>query len=196
MKLSNLTRNVSRLAPVALLLLGTPGAPAQTVVNNETLVSTTFVVNKQNATAECGTTGCRAITSMFSPISVTCPAASGQTCTFHISLDAKVLINCPGGNAGLGPVGFYQFLVDGFAPTIGPTGKNGEYLFEQNVTLFCGSVGSRQSYPASILTTVTNSSSNNHTIDVKVGCLANNSNDIGCEATSHWTTMRVDVFEP
>ena len=40
--------------------MATPAATAQTVISNETLVSTTFVVNKQSATAKCGTTGCSA----------------------------------------------------------------------------------------------------------------------------------------
>jgi hypothetical protein len=196
MRFPHLFETIGGLTLVALSLIATPGT-AQTVISNETLVTTTFVVNKKIATAQCGSTGCRAKTSMFAPIPVTCPAASGQTCTLHISLDTKVLVNCNGGNVGSGPTGFYEFLVDGLAPTIGPTEKNGEYIFEQNVTLFCGSLGARQSYPASVLATVTNSKSNqNHTIVVNVGCAATNPNDIGCEATSHSTTMRVDVFEP
>jgi hypothetical protein len=131
MRFSNLFQTIGGLALAALSLIAIP-APAQTVISNESLVTSTFVVNKTIATAKCASAGCRAKTQMFAPISVTCPGDIGQTCTFHIALDAKVSValplscNCFGG----GPTGFYQFLVDGIAPTIGPTEPNGTYLFE------------------------------------------------------------------
>jgi hypothetical protein len=197
MKLPHRFDIIAGLALMALLLLATPATTAQTVISNETLVTTTFVVNKQSATAKCKGSGCSAKTAMFAPIPVTCPAASGQTCTFHISLDAKTTIVLGCGNcAGSGSTGFYQFLVDDAAPTIGPTDKEGNYLFERYA--YSGGLpggASRQSYPASLLTTVTNSNSNSHTITLRVGC-----RDVGklggCQSTTNWSTMRVDVFEP
>jgi hypothetical protein len=135
MRLSHAFEIIGGLTLAALSLIAT-AAPAQTVISNETLVTTTFVVNKQNATAKCRITGCRAKTAMFAPISVTCPAATGQTCTFHISLDAKtsVTFGCgQNGCFGAAPDGFYQFLVDGIAPSIGPTDEQGDYIFEKNV---------------------------------------------------------------
>jgi hypothetical protein len=129
----HLFETIGGLALVALSLIAMP-ATAQTVISNETLVTTTFVVNKTAATARCFRAGCRAKTQMFAPIPVTCPAAMGQTCTFHISLDAKTAVvippacNCFGG----GPTGFYEFLIDGVAPTIGPTDENGDYIFVKN----------------------------------------------------------------
>jgi hypothetical protein len=132
------------------LLATTPAATAQTVISKETLVSTTLVVNKRSVTALCRHVYCSAKTLMFAPVPVICPAATGQTCTFQISLDTKVSIFN-------GVVSFYQFLVDGAAPTIGPTDKHGDYLFEKNAPVGIG-LSSRQSYPASVVTTVTNSS--------------------------------------
>jgi hypothetical protein len=194
---------VAGLALVALSLVATPASTAQTVINNETLVTTTFVVNKTSATARCKNTGCRAKTQMFAPIPVTCPAATGHTCTFHISLDAKVLVSFHCGSQGCfgsGPQGSYQFLVDDAAPTIGPTDGNGSYIFENGVFTSSddlkGALKTRQSYPASVLAAVTNSGSNSHTIVVNVGCQDTKGTTLGCEATSHWSTMRVDVFEP
>jgi hypothetical protein len=134
---------------------------------------------------------------MFAPITTTCPVATGQTCTIHISLDTKttIVLGC-GGCGGSGVTGFFQFLVDDAPPTIGPTDKAGDYLFEAYVyTNSLPQFSSRQSYPASVLATVTNSSSNNHTIVVDVGCSDTNKTG-GCQATSHWSTMRVDVFQP
>jgi len=78
MRFPHLFETLGGITLVALSLIATPAA-AQTVISNETLVSTTFVVNKTSATAECRHTGCRARTSMFAPVPVTCPAASGQT---------------------------------------------------------------------------------------------------------------------
>jgi hypothetical protein len=195
---SHLFETIGGLTLLTLSLIATP-ATAQTVISNETLVTTTFVVNKKDATAKCANTGCRAKTQMFPPIPVTCPAATGQTCTFHISLDAKISVaippacNCFGG----GPPGFFQFLVDGVAPTIGPTSEDGNYLFEKSVYTSSPNLGlpSLLSYPASVLTTVTNSGSNSHNVAVNFGC-SDTDGGGGCVATAHWSTMRVDVFEP
>lgn len=203
MRLSYAFQIIGGLTLAALSLIAT-AAPAQTVISNETLVTTTFVVNKTAETAKCRFAGCRAKKAMFAPISVTCPAATGQTCTFHISLDAKdsVTFVCgQNGCYGSGPLGFYQFLVDGIAPSIGPTDGGGYYIFEKNVFTTSDDGGnafvSRESYPASVLAGVKNISSNSHMIGVSVGCSdINRISTGGCEATSHWSTMRVDVFEP
>jgi hypothetical protein len=100
---------------------------------------------------------------------------------------------------GAGTTGFYQFLVDGVAPSIGPTNEYGDYIFERYVATF-GNVNnpqyaSRQGYLTSVLAQVTNTDSNNHTIRVGLGCTDANQAG-GCAVETHWTTMRVDVFEP
>jgi hypothetical protein len=187
MKFPHPLQTIAAFALIALPLLATPAATAQTIISNETLVSTTLVVNKHSVTALCGTDPCYTKTPMFAAIPVTCPAATGQTCTFHISLNAKVSIF-------FGNRSFYQFLVDGAAPTIGPTDEHGDYTFALNITTEQG-LPLRQSYPADVVATVTNSSSNSHRIMVSVGCVDNNTQG-GCEATAHWSSMRVDVFEP
>jgi hypothetical protein len=188
-----------------LLLVTLQSIPleAQTVISNETLVSTTFVVSKQETTASCTTFGCRAQASVMKAIPVTCPAAIGQTCTFHISMDAKTAVSFKCGTTGCfgpGPSTFYQFLVDGATPTIGPTDSNGDYLFSKNIYTTSddggeGFFASRQAYTVSILAGVTNSNSSSHTIDVNLKCWDANRSG-GCRTTSRWTTMRIDVFEP
>jgi hypothetical protein len=177
---------------------------AQTLISNEKLVSTTFLVNKQDATAHCGIPGCRTKRPMFSATPVYCPAEIGKTCTFHISLDTKAAMGFKcgysSGCAGPGPIGFYQFLIDDAVPTIGPTDGDGDYLFEKSLWTFSKNGPPprpfvRLSFPASVLGSVTNSTSKSHTVNVNVGC-----SDIGkqggCIVTTHWTTMRIDVFEP
>lgn len=197
MKFRCLFKILAGISLITSSLVAPSAATAQTVVSNETLVTTTFVVNKQSATANCGKSGCRAKTPMFAPVSVLCPAATGKTCTFHISLDAKTSIGglpCSLCYEQPAPVGFYQFLVDGVAPTIGPTDKNGVYWFEKDA-VSDPFLPVRQSYSASILASVTNSNSNSHTIALNVGCW-DDGNIGSCGATAHWSTMRVDVFEP
>jgi predicted ester cyclase len=71
MKFSHLFETTGVLTLVALALIAPPAALAQTVISNETLVSTTFVVNKASATAKCGKTPRDAITSMFTAIPIT-----------------------------------------------------------------------------------------------------------------------------
>jgi hypothetical protein len=182
-----------------VLLVGS-GAMGQTTLSNETLVNTAFVVNKVSSTAKCLETGCVAKAPMFAPLSITCPAAMGATCTLHISLDSKLSLadGCVGSCTVRAPESFFQFLIDGKAPTIGPTDESGDYIFAWNL-ITAGDISHgpliRQSYPASVLAGVTNSGSESHTITVNIGCRETNG-DSGCEAIARWTTMRVDVFEP
>jgi hypothetical protein len=197
MRFSQVFETTGGLTLVALALIAPPAALAQTVISNETLVSTTFVVDKTGATAKCGKALCRATTSMFA-IPITCPAAMGQTCIFHISLDAKASVfavcsNCSPADSG---TGFYRFRVDDAAPTIGPTDTSGDYLFQKHVVTYNPPSGpSRENQPASAVAGVTNSTSNSHTIAVSLGC-GDSANQGGCKATAYWSTMRVDVFEP
>jgi len=196
----SLTHQFSRMAGVILAAAAifTMTMKAQTVISNENLVTTTFVVSKTDATAKCGTPSCTAKTPMLKSIPVTCPAAIGHTCTVHIAFDAKVSLGsictmCEGPAS----VAAYQFLVDGVPPTIGPTDSHGNYLFADNV-ITDGKVqegrSNRQSYPASVIAAVTNTSSPGHLIDVNLLCRGNGFG--GCAAVAHWSTMRVDVFEP
>jgi hypothetical protein len=166
---------------------------AQIVISNESLATSTFVVNKASKTAQCSKPGCIATASMFGPIQVTCPAAIGSTCTLYISLDAKASQSENSGGPGVTGTGFFRFLVDGAAPSIGPTDTDGSYIFAQDVTEYFR-FPTRQSYSASVVAGVTNSSSQNHAIVVDIGCRTGI--NTGCKATAFWSTMRVDVFEP
>ncbi len=127
MKFPRIFENVAALAWLVVSLVATPAVTAQTINSNETLVSTTLIVNTKDAKAICRTTGCPAKTAMFAPINVTCTATAGKSCTFHIFLDAKASFGdfcnlCQGGGAD-----YFQFLVDDAPPTIGPTDARGFY---------------------------------------------------------------------
>ena len=103
-------------------------------------------------------------------------------------------LQIPGRAEGGGPIGSYEFLIDGAPPTLGPTDAHGNYLFERNVITQSeqNKLPDRESYPASV---ITSTQSGNHTIDVKIVC-TDDLREGGCEVTAHWSTMRVDVFEP
>jgi hypothetical protein len=182
---------------LALVALFAPALDAQTVISNERLVSTTFVVNKENSSTSCTGYYCIATpVPMFKAVHVTCPAALGKTCTLHIFLDAKAEVsdnNNPDG--GPGAEGRFQFLVDGNAPIPGPTDGHGFYLFSLYGAEYPIPNAPRQSYSASLVSRVTNSKSKDHTIKVEVS--GTDAGDRGyCFVTAHWSTMRIDVFAP
>jgi hypothetical protein len=183
----------TRIAGFALgtVAVFTPAISAQTVtIRNERLVSTTLVVNRQDSTASCEGTDCSVNpVLMFKPVHVSCPAGIGKTCTLNITLDAK---------AEISPLAYsaYQFLLDGAAPKPGPTDGRGLYVF----SVFApgsgfGASQVRQNYPASVVGKVTNSKSEDHKIRVSVMC-GDAAGQGGCAITTHWSTMRIDVFEP
>jgi hypothetical protein len=185
-------------ALAAIVLFAAITMRAQTIISNETLVTSTFVVNKTPVKISCLVAGCSVKAPVLSSIPVTCPAAIGATCTFHIALNTTVTIALPcGGEDCLGtsgPSNTYQFLVDGSAPLPGPTDAQGHYIFSANIetdTLF----PSVAQYPAAVIATVTNSNSQDHVIDLSVGCVDKEKN-FGCGLTVNRSSMRVDVFEP
>jgi hypothetical protein len=199
---------ITVFAIAALTLMGeTASMKAQTVISNETLVTTTFVVNKTTATAKCTGKNCVARVPMLKSIPVTCPAAIGKTCTFHIALDTKVELSFDlafsGCAAPLTGLTAYQFLVDGAPPTVGPIDAAGNYVFAENIDSCTEDTRRfnafvRQSFPASVIATVTNTSSTDHTIDVNLVSSNTSGTEtvLGVEAIAHNSTMRVDVFEP
>jgi hypothetical protein len=187
-----LSRVFTSLLSVSVFLSAI-AADAQTIIQNERLVNTTLVVVTNKVIAVCGAEQCQAARPLLDAIPVTCPGGPGQVCTLHVVLDAKV--SMPRNNGNAGSKGFFQFLIDGATPDLGPTGKNGVYPIEQYVISDGGNFASRQTFAASILATVTNSSSDQHTVSVKIGCEDTSSTFFGCEIDSHPGTMRIDAFE-
>jgi hypothetical protein len=182
-------------ALAATVLLATITMQAQTIISNETLVNSNFVVNKTPVKISCLKAGCSVKAPVLTAIHVTCPAAIGATCIFHIALNATVTVAlqlcCSGTSI---PTNIYQFLVDGSAPSPGPTDAQGNYIFSANIATDSLAPSVAQ-YPADVVATVTNSDSQDHVIDLNVGCV-DEGKDAGCGLTVNRSTMRVDVFEP
>jgi len=180
--------------------IATVNVQAQTIISNEQLVTSTFVIDTSSVTVKCLKPECSAQSQLLRAIPMTCPAAIGGTCTFHIALDSRIDValpcgglDCLGASQGLNS---YQFLVDGAPPVPGPTDEQGYYLFSKNAFSDTNRP-SRQPYTAMIVATVTNSDSQNHTIDVNLQCTnAQNLTGSGCGLIAHSAQMRVDVFEP
>jgi len=178
---------------LAMAVVFMPAMKAQTVMmSNEHLVSTTLVANRTGRDTECNGYHCVAPpVPMFKPIHVTCPAALGKTCTLNIVLDTKTGLQ---DDSSEGPAGRYQILVDGTAPLPGPTDGHGFYVFSVYAPSLLNEA-ERQAYSASVIGKVTNKSSKDHKIDVKVSC-TDAANTGACDVEAHWSTMRIDVFEP
>jgi len=196
MSFSRMTLGIGLVAFVSAI--ATLNIQAQTIISNEQLVTSTFVISTSSVTAQCLKAGCSAQSQILSAIPVTCPAAIGATCTFHIALDSRIDVALPCGGSFCsgtsGAVNSYQFLVDGVAPVPGPTDTRGYYVFSKNVNSF-SRFPARQPYPATIVATVTNTTSQDHTIDVNFQC-ADVLKESGCGLIVNSTQMRVDVFEP
>jgi len=173
-------------------------AKGQVVISNEKLAATTFVVNTKSTTANCSEAGCAAEKPILKSVPITCPAANGGTCTFHILFDAKVAVGLPCGGQGClgtsGATNYFRFLVDGSVPTPGPTDEAGKYIFGKNV-MSETNYPARQPYTASLVATVMNSNSQEHLIDIHLGCV-DTLKFYGCTAVALNSTLRVDVFVP
>ena len=194
MKFANLFPRVI-LAVSLIVLLSTAAAKGQIVLSNETLATTTFVVNKESALVNCTQAGCKAEKAILKSVPVSCPAPNGKTCTFHISFDAKVAVGLPCGGQGClgtsGATNYFRFLIDGSSPNPGPTDEHGLYRFGVNV-MSETNYPARQPYAASVLGTVTNG---DHLIDISLRCV-DTLKFYGCKAEAFNSTLRVDVFMP
>ena len=199
MSFSRMTLGIGLLA-ILVCTIAPVTVKAQTIISNEQLVTSTFVINTSSVIVKCLKPECIAQSQLLSTIPVTCPAAIGGTCTFHIALDSRIDVALPcGGLDCFGTsqaINSYQFLIDGVPPLPGPTDQQGYYVFSKNTYSFTA-FPSRQPYPAAIVAIVTNSDSQNHTIDVNLRCTnVQTLTGTGCGLVSDSTQMRVDVFEP
>ena len=149
------------------------------------LNGTYFETNIALHTAACSTPGCQTTTPIFSGVGIVCPAAAGATCTYQIQLESQLTVS----NAD---AGLLRFLVDGKAPSPGPTDSSGFYAWlDAGPSSSTYSLDSR-SY--AVTATVKNATlSEAHTIEVDVGCGAHHT---GCTGTAGLANLRIDVYRP
>jgi hypothetical protein len=187
------------LAVLTITVVGTSlanaqsGAPVAPKVKNPSVISlanrvlqkTTFMVNTSNVTAICNTSGCLASAPVFSK-SVQCPKPAGQTCTFYVHLESTV-------NGTADDNELFKFLVDGAAPTPGPTDSNGFTrwdLSDPNSGVIQG-----QARSFAVVAKVKNSSANqSHAVEVDIAC--EDETGDGCSATMAFASLNIGVYTP
>jgi hypothetical protein len=176
-----LLANAQSGAPVA----GKRKSPSVTSLGNRVLQKTAFQTSTSNVSTICNTSGCLTSTAVFSK-SVQCPKPSGQTCTFYIHLESTV-------NVTTADNGLFKFLVDGAAPTPGPTDSNGFTRWVLNDPDSGSIEGEARSF--AVVAKVKNSSANqSHAVEVDIAC--EDETGDGCTATMAFASLNIAVYTP
>jgi hypothetical protein len=146
---------------------------------------TTLLANSIVFSDNCTTAGCTLALGLTpgGPVSIVCPALAGQTCTYYVHLETQTQITAHDN-------GIFRFLIDGVAPTPGPTDTSGVVTWissDPNSTLEIRSYA--------VIGRVTNTvSSEKHAIEIDSGCRDEDGD--GCGATAGLSSIRIDVFRP
>jgi hypothetical protein len=183
---------IVRLRPIAFSLLltffmlGSIPSLTQTTVLNRVLKKTHFITNTAVVTATCNLSSCGTFTAIFPQVNIVCPVLAPKTCTYYIALESQDTVTDNDN-------GFFQFLIDGVAPTPGATDSSGFYSWLSGDPNSGSRVTDSRSY--AVIGEVTNSTNNQaHGIKVSIGCRDNDG--AGCTATTRFATLRIDVFTP
>ena len=145
-----------------------------------------FVFNQQlSVLAGCNTVDCRGTAPVFKP-KIQCPVALNSTCTYQIQVYGQVSLTPEDS-------GYYRFLINGAAPTVGTqTDSDGYFLWALGPL---NPYEQAQSY--AVVTTVKNgmSANQNHGVEVDISCI-DFSGDGYCGVQFLSGELRVDVFVP
>jgi hypothetical protein len=173
--------NAQSGAPVA----GGRKAPSVTSLGNRVLQKTTFMVSTSTVPAICSASGCLASTPVFSK-SIQCPKPAGQTCTFYIHLESTV-------NGTTDDNLLFKFLVNGVAPTPGPTDSNGFTRWDLSDPDSGVIQGESRSF--AVVAKVKNGSANqSHAVEVDIAC--EDETGDGCSATMAFASLNIAVYTP
>jgi hypothetical protein len=124
---------------------------------------------------------CTVVKALFPVANIVCPAAATQSCTFYVHVETASTTIVLGG--------LFKFLVDGAAPTPGPTDSSGF------VTFSYGPDEETNAFSYAVVGKVTNSvDSQSHKIEVDLGCTTDSLDP--CQAGAGAATLRIDVFQP
>ncbi len=176
-----LLANAQSGAPVA----ANRNTPSVTTLGNRVLQKTTFMISTSSIPAVCSTSGCVASTPVFSK-SVQCPRPAGQTCTFYLHLESTV-------NGTALDNELFKFLVNGVAPTPGPTDSNGFTRWDLGDPDSGAIQGEARSF--AVVAKVRNSSANqSHAVEVDIAC--EDQTGDGCSATMAFASLSMAVYTP
>jgi hypothetical protein len=143
------------------------------------------------------TTAARAITCpdscetpLFSPkaIDVTCMVAVRDPCILYIQVEARVAV-LQAGNAGT-----FRFLVDGKAPTPGPTDGTGVVGWADSIPPLISQGPFKEARSFAVVAKVTGGK---HSVEVDMGCVRKtNVIPKQCSAFSGFATLKVAAYAP
>jgi len=118
---------------------------------------------------------------LFPVAKIVCPALASKSCTFYVHVETATTASIS--------VGQFKFLVDGVAPTPGPTDPSGFVIFSAGVN------DETEAFSYAVVGKVTNSVDNqSHTIEVDLGCTSGGI--ITCQVGAGAATLRIDLFQP
>jgi hypothetical protein len=150
-----------------------------------------FQTSRVLVTASCAGAGCIAITPLFTPasLSLQCPQTAGHTCTYYLNVVAQVVTASHLDN------NVFVFLIDGAAPSPGPTDRGGA------VTVAIPNCGTAPACDAgtrsfAVAGTVTNTFNNQpHTVKVSIGCKDVTGSD-GCRMQTGFANLEIITNTP
>jgi len=137
-------------------------------------------------TVACSSSLCENLGVFVTPsvLNVICPQPAGATCTFYVHLETQASVTA-------NDTGVFQFLVDGVAPSPGPTDVRSFFAWDTadpNST-----VTQARSY--AVVAHVTNSKDNqSHGVEAEFGCLDLTGD--GCSATMGLANMSIALYTP
>jgi hypothetical protein len=160
------------------------------VLATHVLKASYFDTSSSAVTASCSFSFCTATATVFNE-SIKCPVVAGKTCTFQITIESG---NTVVGNSGtINEEGVYQFLVDGVAPSPGPTDGSGLYLWTSAQPIFGAVFGTSYAVTATVRNTVANQA---HSITEGIGCFEVTGDASGCSATQGFSNFQIAVTTP
>ena len=155
-------------------------------IRNVTLVSTTFRTDVGPVTMACSSGLCEILGVFVTPsvLFIACPQPAGATCTYYVHLETQASVSA-------NDTGIFEFLVDGGAPSPGPTDVRGFFAWDTadpNSTVM-------QARSYAIVAHVTNSKDNqSHSVEAEFGCLDLTGD--GCSATMGLANMSIALYMP
>ncbi|MCU1304085.1 MAG: hypothetical protein JWQ87_4369 [Candidatus Sulfotelmatobacter sp.] len=161
-----------------------PAAPAN--IRNLTLVSTAFRTSAGPVTVSCTPSLCENLGVIVTPsvVHIVCPQLAGATCAYYIHVETQASVSA-------NDSGIFQFLVDGVAPTPGPTDFHGFFAWDTadpNSTVM-------QARSYAVVALVTNSQANqSHSVEVEFGCVDETGD--GCSSTMGLASMSIALYRP
>lgn len=161
-------------------------APAPANIRNVILVSTAFRTNVGPVTVACSPSFCENLGVFVTPsvVHIICPQPAGATCTFYVHLETQASVTA-------NDSGIFQFLVDGVAPSPGPTDVRGFFAWDTadpNSTVM-------QARSYAVVAQVTNLQANQpHGVEAEFGCLDLTGD--GCSSTMGLANMSIALYTP